>query len=427
MMAMIHWTHEGGPSYRRRVSLAERQPPVGYAAMNAASGGLRVGEPGFRRLSIAMFAGGVATFALFYAPQPVLPQLGAALHAGPAAASLAISATTAALAVVLLLTGRLAARIGRRRLMIWSMATAAVVAAAVAAAPNLPVLVGMRALEGVVLAGVPAVAVTHIHAEVHPESAGYANGLYVAGTAFGGMLGRLLSAAVTDLAGWRLGMLSVAVLSAAAAVAFVRCLPPATAPARPAASPPRLRARLTDPRLLALYLVGGLLMLCYVAVSNGLAYRLIEAPYHLSPTLVGFTFAINLVGMVTSTWSGRLADRWGRQRVLPAAIGLIVGGLLLTAAGPLPLLIAGVVLLTGGFFAGHSLAIGWTEARASGATACYLVAYYAGSAVAGPAGGLAWSGAGWTGLLVGGLGCLLVALGLSGWLARRPNGGPRTL
>ena len=41
---------------------------------------------------------GLATFALLYTPQPLLPQLSRAFHAGPAAASLAMSAGPAALA-----------------------------------------------------------------------------------------------------------------------------------------------------------------------------------------------------------------------------------------------------------------------------------------------------------------------------------------
>ncbi len=48
-----------------------------------------------------------------------------------------------------------------------------------------------RALEGLLLGGVPAVTMAWIAEEIAPEHLGKTMGLYIAGTAFGGMMGRV--------------------------------------------------------------------------------------------------------------------------------------------------------------------------------------------------------------------------------------------
>jgi YNFM family putative membrane transporter len=110
--------------------------------------------------------------------------------------------------------------------------------------------------------------------------------------------------------------------------------------------------------------------------------------------------------------------RAGRRRVLVGNIGVMLAGVALTLAAPLAAIIAGVVLVTVGFFGAHSVASNWvgfraTEARAQ-ASALYLFAYYAGSSVVGYLGGLVFQGRGWPGicaLLVG----LLVPAAVIPW------------
>jgi YNFM family putative membrane transporter len=61
--------------------------------------------------------------------------------------------------------------------------------------------------------------------------------------------------------------------------------------------------------------------------------------------------------------------------------------------------VAGLVVLTAGFFAAHSVASGWVGGRApvapAQASALYLCLYYIGSSVAGSAGGIFYSHGGW--------------------------------
>ena len=90
------------------------------------------------------------------------------------------------------------------------------------------------------------------------------------------------------------------------------------------------------------------------------------------------------------------------------------GGLALTATARLPLIVVGIATLTGGFFAGHSVASSWVGRRAAGsagqASALYLLAYYAGSSIAGPLAGTAWTMDHWNGVLT--IAGLMLALAL---------------
>src|SRR4051794_19549272 len=117
----------------------------------------RRGELGFRRASVAMFAAGVSTFVLLYAPQPLLPLLSHDLSVSPAGASLALAVSTATLARGLVPGGWLSDRYGRTRVMGFSLLAASVLGVLCAAAPGCGAVRVLGAVQGAALAGMPAV------------------------------------------------------------------------------------------------------------------------------------------------------------------------------------------------------------------------------------------------------------------------------
>ncbi|MDF2631343.1 MAG: ynfM, partial [Symbiobacteriaceae bacterium] len=54
-------------------------------------GDLQRGTPTFRRVTLALFAGAIATYASLYTTQPLLPLLSESRHVSPAVASLTVS------------------------------------------------------------------------------------------------------------------------------------------------------------------------------------------------------------------------------------------------------------------------------------------------------------------------------------------------
>ncbi|MCG2585706.1 MFS transporter [Massilia sp. TS11] len=389
--------------------------------------------PAFHRTNRAMLCAGFSTFALLYCVQPLMPVLAQAFALSPAQSSGVLSMATAALAVSLLVSGVLSDRVGRRPLMLASMLLGAVLAIACAFAEDYRQLLLLRTLLGVALGGMPAVAMAYLSEEIEPASLGLSMGLYISGSAFGGMIGRFVAAAVADVFGWRAALATMGVLALLVALECVRSLP-ASRHFRPQPAGwdvllQGARRHLCDAGLPWMFAIGFLLMGCMVSVYNYIGYRLLAAPFSLRPAAVGALAALYLSGIYSAVWAGRRADRLGRRHVLWQALGLMLFGLLLTLAPQLPLVLIGLGIFTFGFFAAHSIASSWVGRRAGApqalASALYLLFYYLGSSVLGSATGVLWSRGGWA-AVVAGLGCalglgLLIAMRLRGLAPRQPQ------
>lgn len=387
-------------------------PFVSAAAVNSK---IEFGTPAFIRTNCALFAAGFATFALLYCVQPLMPLFSESFHVSAASASLALSLTTGLLAISMLVAGVLSETWGRKPMMVGSLFMSAVLAALSAILPHWNALLATRALMGVALSGLPAVAMAYVGEEMHPRSLGVAMGLYVGGTGLGGMAGRLLTGVVTDFWGWRAAVMTMAVLAVLCAIILSRYLPASRHfTRRPLRFMPVARTyalQLRDRALPWLFAEGFLLMGAFVTVYNYVGYRLVAPPFSMSQTGIGLIFAVYLCGIVSSAWVGSLSERLGRQTLLPATLGLMLLGTALTRANSLPVIIAGIAVLTIGFFGSHSVASAWIGARAQSskaqASSMYLFAYYVGSSVVGSVGGVFWSVGGWSGV-TGMTGSLLV-------------------
>ncbi|MHA3024587.1 MFS transporter [Mycobacterium sp. BMJ-28] len=359
------------------------------------------GSAEYRRLLAALFCAGVATFAQLYSPQAVLPLIAADLGTGAAHAALTVSAATVGLALGVIPWSVLADRIGRVQAMTVSVSAATVLGLLVPFAPSAPLLLGGRLAEGLMLGGVPAVAIAYLTEEIASGHAARAAGTYVAGTTIGGLAGRLITGPIAQYAGWRAGVLTVAVLCALAATAFVRLAPRARGftPSRSHDLGRKLLTNLRSPRQLALFGQGFLLMGGFVAMYNFLGFRLLAAPFHLPQTLVSLVFLAYLAGTWASARAGAEASRFGRRPVLLASTATMIVGTAITLSDNIFAVLAGLVLATAGFFGAHSIASGWVgTAAAEGkaqASSLYNLCYYAGSSVLGWLGGLAFDAAGW--------------------------------
>jgi YNFM family putative membrane transporter len=263
-----------------------------------------------------------------------------------------------------------------------------------------------RFLTGIALAGIPAVAMAYVAEEVDPTCIGGAMGLYIAGSAIGGMVGRLAASVISDWLGWRAALAIVGACSLLGALIFWRAAPASRSfVARKhdwasfSASVRRLRS---DAALPWLYTEAFLLMGAFVTAYNYVSFHLLRPPYSLSQSAVGAIFLFYIVGSFSSTWFGQLAGRLGRRRVFWIPILTFLGGVALTAFRPLACIILGIGVLTAGYFGAHSVASSWVSRRGRAAraqaSAFYLFFLYVGSSVLGSAGGTAWSRAGWLGV-----------------------------
>lgn len=386
-------------------SIPRSMPGTQKATPEALPAGVSPRSAAYKRIALALFLAGFSTFSLLYCVQPLLPAFAREFGLGAASSSLSLSLSTGMLAVSILCAGALSERTGRRGLMFASMTLAALFNVFAALSPNWNLLLVWRALEGFALGGVPAVAMAYLAEEIASEGLGFSMGLYVGGTAFGGMVGRIGMSVLEEHFSWRTAMLAIGVVDLVAAAAFVMLLPPSRRFVKRTDLTLRHHfrlwgAQLRHARLPFVFAIGFLVMGAFVTIYNYAGFRLTAAPFNLSSTACGLIFGAYLFGMVSSSSAGALADRLGRAPVLVSGLLVFAAGLALTLSHSLAAIVVGIVLVTIGFFIAHSVASGWVGHLAGSAkghaASLYLLAYYLGSSVLGSVGGTFWQHGAWT-------------------------------
>jgi YNFM family putative membrane transporter len=359
----------------------------------------------YRRASLALFLSGFSTFSLLYCVQPLLPIFADEFSVGPAESSLALSLSTGFLAIAIVCAAAVSEGLGRRSLMSISLVGAALLTIAAAFAPNWHLLLVIRALQGFVLGGVPAVAMAYLAEEIDPRGLGATMGLYVGGTAFGGMSGRVLTGIFAEYLTWRPALFLIGTIGLAAAAGFIMLLPASRNFTRRPGFDVRFHLKawlshIRNPALPLIFAIAFLSMGSFVTIYNYAGFRLVAPPYDLNQTELGLIFTVYLFGIGSSWVGGMLGDRVGHFAVLLAGLAITATGSALTLSSSLPVIILGIIVLTSGFFMSHSIASGIVGKLAEGtkghASSLYMLGYYVGSSVMGSAGGWFFALKGWS-------------------------------
>ena len=377
------------------------------------------------RAMVAMLFVGLAIFSGLYSTQAMLPTFVEVLGFTPTEAALTVSAATGALALCIVPLSILSERFGRGRLLVISAVLATILAFAVPlVGENVLAIIAVRALQGAVLAGAPAVAMAWLSEELDEDILPRAMGLYIAGNTLGGIAGRLIPTGLLDFTGWRGALLGSAAVSAIFAILFVILLPK-----QENFRPKKLhfkaeiRAMINHWRNLELgllFLFAFLGMGAFVSMYNFITFRLIHH-FGLPVTLTGLVFLMYLAGTWSSARVGTIINKYGHSKTFVVSAVLYSLGIVMTI-GPLPVLLAGMFIFTAGFFAAHSTASGWVgQAAATNraeASSMYLLCYYAGSSAVGAASGLVFEATSWTGFIAF-ISCFTVAVIFIGaWLLK---------
>jgi MFS family permease len=321
--------------------------------------------------------------AVFASPVTTVGETARSLHAGVGGETWALSAMSLGLATALLPVGTLADELGRRRVLVWSLALLAAANALAAAAPAIAVLVAARVLQGIAGAGVVAASLAAI-GHAFPAGGARTHATAAWGAALGGgiALGPVAAAALAAPLGWRSGYWAQT-LAAAALVPAARRIGESRAAAHRRRDVPGIatlgtgmamltaglvegRTDWTSATTLALLAAGALLLAAFAALEARQAapmidLRLFGEPLFVasivgalftglaviglmsySPTMMQRGLGIGLLGSgaVLATWSGTsmlvaFAARWLPQRLAsPARLAI---GLSLVAAGEVAL------------------------------------------------------------------------------------------
>ncbi|HEY7609709.1 MAG TPA: MFS transporter [Alphaproteobacteria bacterium] len=380
-----------------------------------------------RRLAVALV--GLCAFLQLYTPQSLLPLFATEFGAGHAAVSLTVSATTLAVALVAPFAGALADRIGRRRVIVAAIFILVLPTALIATAGSLDAILFWRFLQGLLLPPIFAVAVAYIGEEWPANEVASVLGVYTAGSALGGFLGRLISGFAADHAGWRAAYLVLAGIELVGALVAARYLPSERhfVPMSGLANALRTMVRhVANPRLVVTFGIGFAILFTFVALFTYVSFHLAAPPYSLSSAALGSIFVVYLFGVIVTPWSGRLVLRWGRRKLAVLAIALWCASIALTLAPGLPLILVGLALAAACGFVCQTLSQGFLTTVAttgrSSAIGLYVTIYYIGGSAGALLPAPAYAAFGWPGcvVLVIGVLALMAAAVMMVWGPDRP-------
>ena len=392
--------------------------------------GLAASKPGSR--ATAVFVCGALAFLNLYCTQPLLPLLARVFGASETSVSGTISASTLGVAISSALLAIFAERVNRKRMIVSAMVALAIVSLFTATAPTLRALSIWRFLQGLLTPGVFIITIAYVTEEWPALLVPRVMSIYVAGTVFGGFVGRISGGLIAGRFGWRMVFIVLCIAGLAGAGWTAQLLPPATpkSPAQVGVSRlTPLLANMRNSRLLATLLIGFCMLFTLVSVFSYITFYLAEAPFHLSTAALSWLFAVYVFGLLATLAAGTVLTRIGLRYGMMGAVALCLGGVMLTLVPSLPVVGVGLALASSGVFIAQTCANSFLRdaapmgARVS-AAGMYICSYYIGGTVGGILPGLLWKQAGWPGC-VALIGCFLVIAGATAFFGWRAKDGRR--
>lgn len=360
------------------------------------------------KISISIFLGSIITFSVLYGPQGILNEIANKFHLSATAAGFAMSISTIFMSLSLLFVPAISNVYGRKSLMICSLLLSSILNLCLPFSPNFEVFLVIRALQGILVSGFPAIAVTYISEEMPVPHFNKAVALYVSGTGAGGFLGRISVSFFTDTFSWQIAIGLLGILNIALSILFILIIPDSMNFNRITLSVKTWANSLyevsSNKFLWLLYIVGFISMGTFVTLFNYIGFILLNAPFSLSQTLIGLLFIFQFAGAIGSNLAGVLINRYSKITLLIYSACISIIGALFTLSNSLYILMIGLFLFSIGFFATHSIASGWVSTEMTGdkkpyASSMYLIYYYVGASIIGIVGGLTFDTYQWEGLI----------------------------
>ena len=359
---------------------------------------------------------GAAAFLDLYSTQPLLPLLTRTFGASTFEAGLTITAPTVAVAIFAPFIGRLADRLGLRRVIVLSVWALTLATALAATSHSLHQLIFWRFVQGMATPGIFGSTVAYIHEVWPPSRAGRATAAYMTGTILGGFTGRAVSGLIAADVSWQTAFVALAIMTGAVALALTMWLPrePATRAGHGArAGRGSVGHLFRNRRLIATCGVGFSVLFTQVAMFTYVTFHLAAPPYNLSTVALGWLFVVYLVGAVVTPFAGHWIDRHGHRSGIASAMSIGGAGALLTLVPWLPAIVCGLALCATGVFVAQATTSSYIGAVTSSdralAVGMYSTFYYAGGSAGGALPSVFWVTGGWTACVL-----LVVAVQLVG-------------
>ncbi|GAA5089086.1 MFS transporter [Chryseobacterium ginsengisoli] len=375
----------------------------------------------FKYIKLCIFFSGLSVFAQLYLFQPLLPMVAEHFKTTVGDSSLLVSSATIGMALGLFFFAFRADSFSRKKLMIFSLISSALLTIISAWIPSLTLLIAIGVLKGFVISGVSSVALAYLTEEVQLSVVALAISMYLSGNTIGGMSGRILATILAGEFGWRNAVLIIGIESLLLGLIFWKLFPNSKF-FNPQKTDYHLKMKqmkrlLTDSYMVRLYFIASLLMGTFVSVYNYLTFRLESAPFSLSHFFIAFIFLMYTFGVFGTMITSRLSVRFEKKYILKGSIFLMLIGLLFLVSENIYIVIFGLGLFTLCFFAAHTMASQMTALHAkegkSSATSIYWLFYYFGSSFLGSGTGYLLHATSWNTFILVLAIAMLISFGLT--------------
>ena len=267
----------------------------------------------------------------------MLPELGGHYGVSTGAASTSITAYLLPFAALMLVSGTLGERWGRRRTVMTGYAVYVVASLACVVAPTWELFLGGRALQGAANAFTTPLLLAVLAGVVEPSRLGRALGWFGSFQAAGQTSAPLVGGLAAE-ADFRLAFVGIGAVALLLGVAGIPEPAPAAGHAR---ERPSLRSA-WRPVVVRAGLAAALGWGCLAGLNFLLALRLEDA-FDLSPGARGLVLtALGVAGILTARVIGGAVDRIGARRCV--IVGALTGAVLVAGIGLVPVLAAVVAL-----------------------------------------------------------------------------------
>ncbi|WJS86683.1 multidrug effflux MFS transporter [Paracoccus sp. TOH] len=311
-------------------------------------------DPLFRMALLLGLLSAVGPFAIdMYLP--ALPQVASDLGTTEAGAALTLTSYFIVFGIAQMIYGPMSDAVGRKKPLVIGVGIFLAATVAASLAPTIGWLIAARAVQGLGAATLMVVPRAVIRDMATGPAAAKMMAAIMIVISVSPMLAPLTGSAVMAWGSWReiFAVLAGAALLSLALILFV--LPETLdadnrRPVRVRAMLAGVRRLLSDRRFLGLTMIGGFGMASFFVFLASASF-VYTRQYGLSPTGFSLAFAVNAIGFFSaSQFAGRLAERFGMERVISLAItgfaGLALLLSLVVAAGfdALAVVIAGLFL-----------------------------------------------------------------------------------
>lgn len=329
---------------------------------------------------------GFLTLVDLFAAQAILPSLAQRFEATAAEIGFAVNASTIGMAVAGIAVVFFGGDVNRRKGVWISLAALSAPTLALAFAPDLLTFTWLRVVQGVFMVTAFSLTMSYLAERCTAAQSATALAAYVTGVVASNLVGRLMSASVTDEFGVPATFAMFAALNltgagvAAAALNGVRPLSAGLSAARSPFSV--LRDHLSNACLRTSFAIGFLILFAFIGVFTYVNFVLAAPPISLTPMALGLVYFVFLPSMVTTPAAGRISAKYGARLSFFGSLGLALAGLAMLLSESLPIILAGLTTVGVGTFFAQATATGFVGRAAkhdrAAASGLYLSSYYLG-------------------------------------------------